>query len=299
MHIELTSRCTLACPACSRTWFTQTLKRPFPKHDLDIEQLVKFLDCDSGRQVRRFNLEGNHGDSIYYPDFIKFIDTFRQDKNFDLVTAGSRQTRKFWEELSTRLTADDTVTFSIDGLEHNNHLYRVNSDWESIMMGLEITKRSPARVIWKTLIFSYNQNDLEQIRSLAENMGADFIPVTTHRFGNESFRPSQELVRIERTYEHSKDIYEIDPKCPSTEFISADGYYYPCCWTATAQIVAKTHFWKEREQWNIHGRKLGDLRKTVIDWAESLRQDPKKAYPICQMHCKKGQPQAWSKKVDQ
>lgn len=180
MHIELTSRCTLACPACSRTWFTQTFKRPFPKQDLDIQQLVKFLDCDSGRQVRRFNLEGNHGDSIYYPELIEFIDEFRRDKNFDLVTAGSRQTRKFWEELASRLTADDTVTFSIDGLEHNNHRYRINSDWQSIMMAVEIIARSPARVTWKTLIFSYNQNDLDKIRTLAEGMGAYFIPVTTH-----------------------------------------------------------------------------------------------------------------------
>lgn len=299
MNIELTSRCTLACPACSRTWFAQTFKRPFPKQDLAIEDLAKFLDCDAGRQIKRFNLEGNHGDSIYYPDLVGFIDRFRADKNFDLVTAGSKQTEKFWRELSARLTDADTVTFSIDGLEHNNHLYRVNSDWSSIMTALRIIKQSPARVIWKTLIFSYNQHELDLIRQQSESMGAEFIAVRTHRFGDDSLRPAQDLVLVERLYQYSRDVYEIDPKCPETEYISADGYYHPCCWIANANVMAKSHFWKEREKWNIKDHNLDDLRKIATDWAGSLRQDPKKSYAVCQMHCKKGQPKAWSRSLDQ
>lgn len=293
MNIELTSRCVLACPACPRTWFAQTFNRPMPKQDLDLDVFEKFLDCDSGQQVKRFNLEGNHGDAIYYPRLFEFIDRFRSTKVFDLVTAGNRSGADFWENLADKMTSDDTVTFSIDGLEHNNHIYRVNSDWKSIITAVEIMSKSAAKIIWKTLIFSYNQHELDRIQELASNFGAEFVPVPTHRFGDERLRPTEDLVLTERLYEHSKNSIDIDPKCPDTEYISADGYYHPCCWIAGINLLPKSHFWKDRDHYNIQNHNLDQVRSLVNHWADSLRKDPALAYPVCQMHCKKGQGYPW------
>ena len=60
------------------------------------------------------------------------------------MTNGANQTKKFWQNLSARLTEEDTVEFSIDGLEDTNHLYRKNSNWQSIMTGLDIIKKGKA-----------------------------------------------------------------------------------------------------------------------------------------------------------
>ena len=51
LHIEPTTRCILACPACPRTTWQQITKRPVAKEDLDIDLLEQFLDCDGGKKI--------------------------------------------------------------------------------------------------------------------------------------------------------------------------------------------------------------------------------------------------------
>jgi hypothetical protein len=51
---------------------------------------------------------------------------------------------------------------------HTNHLYRVNSDWASIMQGIDIISQGPARLHWKTIVFQFNYNSLDTIKEFAE-----------------------------------------------------------------------------------------------------------------------------------
>ncbi len=145
----------LECPACPRTWFSETLKQPVPKEDLDIGLLDGFLDCDAGKSIDRFLLESNHGDPIYAPQLLNLIKHWRSNKYFDIVTNGSHQKSRFWYELKELLTDQDSITFSIDGLQDTNHLYRVNSNWTSIMHGLDIMRQGSAKVAWKTIVFKH------------------------------------------------------------------------------------------------------------------------------------------------
>jgi MoaA/NifB/PqqE/SkfB family radical SAM enzyme len=55
LHIETTTRCVLACPACPRTTWHKITKRPINKEDLDINLLEKFLDCEAGKKITIFN----------------------------------------------------------------------------------------------------------------------------------------------------------------------------------------------------------------------------------------------------
>ena len=115
LHIETTTRCILACPACPRTTWYDILKKPVKKEDLDIDLLEKFLDCPGGEKINHFILCGDYGDSIYYPDLFKLIKRFRDRVAFEIVTNGSRQTEKFWNTLAGLMTEKDTIIFSIDG----------------------------------------------------------------------------------------------------------------------------------------------------------------------------------------
>lgn len=294
MHIEPTSRCTLACPGCPRTWFSETFNRPFPKQDLDLDSLVRFLDCNSGKEVTEFLINGNHGDPIYYPRLFDLIDTFRQTKSYQISTAGSHQTQKFWEGLANRLTAKDTIYFSVDGLEHNNHLYRRNSNWQSIMSAIDIMRtQSSARIVWKTLIFSYNQHEINQIQDLAESKGLEFIANQTARFGDESLKPSENLIDTSRLYEISKNATVIHPQCLVQEYISADGYYWPCCLITSYFTLHKTSLWRNRNDWKIDNRTLDQLRKNLLDWQDNIRKDPENAHSVCKMNCKPGQKFGW------
>ena len=160
LHIELTNRCTLECPACPRTTWKNILKRPIEKADLDIDSFEKFLDCDGGNKIERLRLCGDYGDCIYYPKLFEFIQRFRH-KKFELMTNGSYRSKEFWQELSELLGDGDTITFGIDGLEDTNHLYRKNSDWASIMLALDIMSKSKAKVLWQTIVFSFNHDKLK------------------------------------------------------------------------------------------------------------------------------------------
>jgi len=290
MHIEPTSRCILSCPACPRTWFSTTFDRPFPKQDLDLDDLYNFLDCDSGRKIPSLTLNGNHGDPIYYPYLFDFITKFRNNKNFRIVTNGSHQKSEFWEKLKDCLTKDDTLIFSIDGLEHNNHLYRRNSDWNSIMSAVDIMSKSNARLIWKTLIFKYNENDIEKIKQVAEGKGFKFQADITSRFGDESLKPvNTSLILSDRLYKDKWENLELEPRCHSEHFISADGYYWPCCMISNYYVLHKTWLWKERQQWSIKHRTLDQLQNQLDNTAERIKNEPKNAHDVCKMHCKKGQ----------
>ena len=289
MHVEPTSRCTLACPGCPRTVISERLDRPYPKNDLDLDDFVKFLDCDSGHQLSNLYLEGNHGDPIYYPNLLDMIQTFRS-KKFTLVTNGSFRDKKFWEALAARVTQEDWIIFSIDGLEHNNHLYRRNSDWNSIVLGLDIMRQSPANLGWKTIIFDYNYREIDRIRDFAESKGAVFVAQKTSRFGDESLRPPAEQVEFFREYTPEiEQLKDIDPQCDShaKEYVAADGFYWPCCWISSSFTLPKSELWKQRSEWTIHDHTLDQMRSRLNDWIPNMRADPD---TVCRMMCRPGNP---------
>jgi len=296
MHIEPTSRCTLSCPGCPRTWFSETFNKPFPKQDLDINHLKNFLDCDAGKKVNNFLLNGNHGDPIYYPYLFELIDEFRETKTFKISTNGSFQTTNFWHDLGDRLTNNDTIYFSVDGLKDNNHMYRRNSNWDSIMAAIDIMTTKSVKVVWKTLIFSYNQDQIEQIKKTAEEKGCVFVSDLTSRFGDNSLIPTSNLIDTTRLYSSStiNKITEIAPQCYENEYVSADGFYWPCCLITSYYTLHKTILWKERNQWSIKDQNLDQARLKLANWYKKIVDDPGAAHDVCKMSCKPGQKFAWS-----
>lgn len=283
MIIEGTSRCTLACPACPRTWFSDKFSRPFPKHDLDIDVFSRFIDCKSGQEIDKFTFNGNHGDVIYWPQLFDFLKTFK-NKRFIISTNGSHQRPEFWKKLSTHLKVGDTVFFSIDGLEDTNGLYRRNADWNSIMQAIDIMRHSDATLVWKSLVFSSNQHQQQQMEDLASSFGMKFVSDITNRFGDESLRPNENLVLTDRRPDVT--VTKIEPRCSSLEYVSADGYYWPCCMISSMFTLQKTPLWKQRDQWLIHNQNLDQAREKLENFKKMMLVNP---HIVCQMHCKEGQ----------
>lgn len=298
LHIETTNRCTLACPACPRTTWQNILKKPVVKADLDVDLLEKFLDCDGGKKIKNFNLCGDYGDSIYYPDLLKLIERFRNQVSFNIVTNGSRQTEKFWNNLSCLLTKDDTVMFSIDGLEDTNHLYRINSDWTSIMQGIDIVARSAAQIHWKTIVFNFNYDKLDKIKTFANSKGATFHAEKTHRYGNDSFVPPESYIETNHLYqeEFNNQSFEIEPRCEKdAKVITADGYLYPCDWIRNPQTFYKSQLWKQKQRW-LEKTKMKDntydqVLSVIRDWEDYVRQSSLdqsgNVDVLCKMLCRK------------
>ena len=253
LHIEPTTRCIIACPACPRTVWYDITKQPVKKEELDVVALEKFLDCATGKEIDEFVLCGDYGDPIYYPDLFKLISRFRDRVSFTIITNGSGQKDSFWNTLSTLMTTKDTIIFSIDGQENTNHLYRVNSNWNSIMTGLDIMVKSPAQVHWKTIIFKFNHDKLAEIKKFAISKGATWHAEKTHRHGNDDLVPPTDYVQVNHVFRdeftNSQQI-EIEPRCEKdAKVITASGYFHPCDWIRNPRTFYKSQLWKQKDRW--------------------------------------------------
>lgn len=299
LHIEPTTRCVLACPACPRTTWKNIFNRPVVKSDLDVDLLEKFLDCELGKQVTHFYLCGDYGDPIYYPDLLKLINRFRHRVSFTIVTNGSRQPEQFWQNLADVMTENDSIIFSIDGLEDTNHLYRINSDWNSIMQGLDIMAKSPAKIHWKTIVFSFNYNKLTEIKNFAESKGATFHSEKTHRYGDQSLVPPDSYVENNHLYreEFNNQSFEIEPRCEKdAKVITADGSLHPCDWIRNPQTFYKSQLWKQKDRWmekvKMENNTYDQAILAIRDWENYVRQNSlagsDKVEVLCKMLCRKG-----------
>lgn len=298
LHVEVTNRCILECPACPRTTWKEITKKPIDKSDLSIDAFEKFLDCDDGQKIETLLLCGDYGDCIYYPDLFEFIKRFRH-KKFDLRTNGSRRTKEFWTQLANLLTEDDTIVFGIDGLEDTNHLYRKNSDWASIMTAIDIMVKSPARVRWQTIAFSFNQNSLQDIKIFAESKGTEFFSIKTHRYGDESLKPNSALVELNYEWQEVFNINDpivIDPQCDRAKIVTSNGYYVPCDWIRNPRTFYKSDLWKNKDQWfdkmSIDNINLTQGNELVAKWKQLVIDKGKVGSPrldhLCKMRCRQG-----------
>lgn len=195
IHIEPSSRCTLGCLECPRTIH----KGDYSIDDCDIDLMAR--SCIGFKTVL---LCGNHGDPIYHPRLCDLISKIRQDTpdvSFIMDTNGSFRSKMWWEELSAVLNESDTVVFSIDGMPWNNHLYRVNSKWETVETGIQTLRRNNPNVHmnWKWILFKYNQDQLTAGINLATEFGFDsFTVVHSARYGmHEWLIPNKSIKDIE------------------------------------------------------------------------------------------------------
>ena len=119
--------------------------------------MYNFLQCDQGKNIKKFTLCGDYGDPIYYPKLFDLIEKFRDTKSFSIHTNGSYKNVDWWNKLNSLLTVQDTIVFAVDGLEQDNLMYRKNANWNSIMNAIDITTKGKAKIKWQTIIFSFKR----------------------------------------------------------------------------------------------------------------------------------------------
>ena len=73
LHIEPTSKCTLECPLCDRTWFYETFKKR-QLHEINVDNIVNFVGVNSTVEMC-----GNNGDPIYHSRFLELCQKFKDN----------------------------------------------------------------------------------------------------------------------------------------------------------------------------------------------------------------------------
>lgn len=270
-HIEPTSKCTLECPLCDRTWFYNKFKKR-ELHEINIEHLVNFFK-DNPVEI---NMCGNNGDPIYHSDFLSLCKELKKIKcNIHITTNGSKKKKIWWSSLSKILGVEDSVTFSIDGLEDTNKIYRVNSDWDSIMLGIRVLKQNKIRNIWKFIVFKHNQHQITKAKEYAKQLGMKFRLEYSDRWWNTDLMPSSKYV--DKNYLHQKrelknnvNNGKMNPKCllktkpKQNLYIDSAGNFYPCCWTGLYGYRHKDIFDPRSKKFNIADNSLKDITENVL-----------------------------------
>lgn len=234
-HFEVSAKCTLKCPRCPRN---DTVPVPWLNKELDLAFFQRVLTPDLLRhQVQRITMCGDIGDPIYasqYLEILEYIKSVNPDIHVYTITNGSYRHRDWWEKLARICNEYDTINFSVDGYDHHsNNLYRINSDWQSIMMGMDIMcKQSPAFVYWAAIVFAFNQDQLDSMQQQARDMGCDGFQITkSTKFGSkygssygaldDPLEPKPEWVSTSHRYERSLRILT-DRKPPTERYMATN-----------------------------------------------------------------------------
>lgn len=291
-HVELTNKCYLKCPRCARTTFIEKFGiNKYKNYDLNLDHFVSFLDINL--EDISFNFCGNYGDPIYHPDIFKFLKFIKEKNSFvKIVTNGSYKTKQWWEELVSILDSNDRITFSIDGIPENFTQYRKNADWETIKIGLEIVGNTEIFSEWSYIPFSFNIETIDDAKNISESFGIkNFKLSMSDRWENNDWlKPSVNYLgklgekKIE--WKDKNRNLEIFPQCYDgrSHYISADGYYMPCCYVGDWRFYYKSEFYKNKEKYKICNTTFTELMENMKKYYDNLIDD---RHDYCQFSCPK------------
>ena len=183
LHMEWTSRCPLFCQQCARTdWEVGKAVMPtLPMGDMKPDFVDKILPQFPNVDV--LHVCGNYGDIIAYPYLLETLDIVNKHEipMTRLYTNGSARTTEYWVQVAKKLKG--TMTFSIDGLEDTNHIYRVGSNWKKVMESAKAFIDAGGYAIWEMLVFEHNQHQVEESRAIAKQWGVEeFVVKKSSRF---------------------------------------------------------------------------------------------------------------------
>ena len=178
VHWEPTDKCNSACPMCPRydsqgfeigtlenaEWTLESFKKAWPVEF--IAQLTKILAC------------GNYGDPCACKEFVAIYEYVREINPYIGLacnTNGSLRNPAWWSRLGAVMKEEQCLgnycTFSLDGLEDTNHLYRRNTNWKKIMENAKAFIDAGGVAHWDYIVFEHNEHQIDEARQLAIDMG--------------------------------------------------------------------------------------------------------------------------------
>jgi len=317
-HIEISSKCTLRCPRCARAEVPDSLINT----ELDLEFFKRnFTPEFVLSNVEKITFCGDDGDPIYAHDLIPVIQYLKSIKPVEIVivTNGSHKKTSWWADLGKLLDINDSVHFSIDGYDNaSNNVYRVNSDYNSIIAGLKtLRSTSGCKIVWAAIAFKFNEDHLDHMQQTATQLGVDVFQLTkstkfgsvypsygsndplqpsikyvsgTHRFEREVVALSAAGARTPVAFTNNKLFNQttscngVTPLCKIGNkglYIDAQGRLFPCCWVAN-RYNHNSDWQQISNNFNLNTRTLTDALEDKF-WSTEFQTFK---WQECQTKCK-------------
>jgi MoaA/NifB/PqqE/SkfB family radical SAM enzyme len=230
---ELTFRCNARCPACHRQK-PLSINLNDSKYTITLDQFKILFNPELLQDLQWLVLNGNFGDSIMNKQFREIISYVKSQGTRLLIhTNGGIHSHDYWTDVGNILTKDDIINFDLDGLEDTHHIYRINTNFNTVFENAKsVIATTKAQVHWKYIVFEHNKHQVEQARELADKTG--FTTFSTVKTSRDVFAPtSGKFVHSKKTkaYEEAKRQIHCVWDNWGKWYISPEGLVFRCCWT--------------------------------------------------------------------
>ncbi len=307
VHIEVSSKCTLKCPRCPRT----ELKPDQLNQEITLAEFMSAFPPDMLDEINTVLFCGDVGDPIYATDFLEIVAYLKQNKTqVKIVTNGSYKDVEWWNRLGVMLDKHDHITFSVDGWDQSsNNLYRVNSNYDSIVAGIkEVRDSSSCHITMSTIVFSFNELHLEVIKSQAKELGVDYFQIVNStkfdgRYAVNGVDPLKPKVyhqgnnyvkskvalgnRVAPITFHSRIDRHQWAKCLNWKvqpFINVDGLIFPCPWFNSG-YQDNDFVQQHKDKLSVKNRPLKEILYDPI-WDEFVTRLELFPLEICRIKCR-------------
>ena len=182
MMLEFTSACNARCPDCARTK-NFINKNITPEGSLHLtKQNMNNLFGVKWNNLRKINIDGNYGDSMYHPHALELLEIIMRTQDASKIklyidTNGGYKTPEFWKALADIMkyfNPTSCVTFGIDGVDNETHQrYRVRVNLDKVFENAQAFMSQGGLAEWKWIGFDWNDHQLDKAKQMAKEMGFD------------------------------------------------------------------------------------------------------------------------------
>lgn len=259
IHLEISNNCQASCPMCARNINGGVDNPLLQRSNWSLDEFKHIMSEEVLKQINGYYLCGNFGDPIMNNDVLDMIEYsvgVNPNLNIRFHTNGSARPTSWWERLAKVLPKHHNVVFALDGLEDTHHLYRIGTDYNTIIKNAKAFINAGGDAEWCFIRFKHNQHQLEEAQRLAKEYGfSQFTYKNSSRFLLEPKiqvvnRLGENIHIIEpatdtplkfidqNTINAYKDIVnasEIDCQAFNQKQIYIDAYrtVLPCCWLSS------------------------------------------------------------------
>jgi len=256
-ELEITADCNAECPLCARTIANMPLRG---NSQISLQQIKEMFPSESTIKGKHFALCGVLGDPIVHPECFEICEWFVENGgDVSISTNGGYNNAEWWTKLAKLKNLH--CKFSVDGFENSNHIYRVNVNWKVLVRNMRAFAEAGGEGRWTFIPFGHNEDDYEQARDLAKELGMKFIKRTSGRNALSKKKhksrkmdttikltdskkiPHNDLSELKKIYK-SNDKKVVDEAVPTiscqfyhnkdhegaTAYIGADSTLWPCCY---------------------------------------------------------------------
>jgi MoaA/NifB/PqqE/SkfB family radical SAM enzyme len=260
------------------------------------------IGADTVKQIKKITFCGNDGDPIYCKDFLEICSWIKQVNpgiQLVLITNGSHKPMDWWQRLGEIFNVNDEIHWSLDGWDQeSNEQYRVNSDWLSIMNGINTFNQANTSTykVWDSIAFRFNEKHLLRQKITAIACGFDSYQLTKSTkfsskypaYGVDDLLEPTDAQLIASGYRFERIIEALTTKQKSSNklkniflkraedlqkteytgiclignkgvFLNSQGEFYPCCWTANRYEHNQEWHNRAKSQFNLNTRTFQEI----------------------------------------